>query len=154
MGPGLTDRLDPHAVTHVGALAADAVWDWQRCARVGVVLAQGPVQDNESSKIYYYLRTALPVVCERPVPNAWLIEQTGHGALTPYDDVEAMAAAAAHLAARPPAGTGLIDWLVARHSWDARAALYDPVLRAGVAHPVPPPQSAAADQRAPTTRPH
>ena len=61
----------------LGKVAAEAVWDGQRAARAGVVLAQGPAQDNESSKIYYYLRTGLPVVCERPVPNAWLIEETG-----------------------------------------------------------------------------
>lgn len=130
MGPGSTDLPDPEAVLHVGAVEADAVWDWQRCARVGVVLAQGPAQDNESSKIYYYLRTGLPVVCERPVPNAWLVEKTGHGVLTAYDDVEAMAEAAAALVASPPAGNGLVEWMVEQHSWDARAALYDPVLRA------------------------
>jgi hypothetical protein len=130
MGPGVTDLLDRDAVTHLGAVAAAAIWDWQRSARAGVVLAQGPVQDNESSKIYYYLRTGLPVVCERPVPNAWLVERSGHGALTPYDDVEAMAAAA--LAARPPDGRGVIDWMIAEHSWDARAALYEPLLRAAV----------------------
>jgi glycosyltransferase involved in cell wall biosynthesis len=128
MGPGATDLLDPAAVLHVGALHADAVWDWQRHARVGLVLAQGPVQDNESSKIYYYLRTGLPVVCERPVPNAGLIAETGHGALTPYDDVEAMAEAAAALAARPPATDGLPARIVAHHSWDVRAALYDELL--------------------------
>lgn len=133
MGPGVTDLLDRDAVTHLGAVAADAVWDWQRCARAGVVLAQGLVQDNESSKIYYYLRTGLPVVCERPVPNAWLIEHSGHGVLTPYDDAEAMAAAAAALAAAPPDGRGVIDWMIAEHSWDARAALYEPLLRAAVA---------------------
>ena len=128
MGPGATDQLDPDAVLHVGALPADAVWDWQRHARVGLVLAQGPVQDNESSKIYYYLRTGLPVVCERPVPNAGLITEAGHGALTPYDDVEAMAEAAAVLAAHPPAVDGLPARIVAHHSWDARAALYDGLL--------------------------
>jgi glycosyltransferase involved in cell wall biosynthesis len=128
VGPGVTDQLDPEAVLHVGTIDADAVWDWQRHARVGLVLAQGPVQDNESSKIYYYLRTGLPVVCEQPVPNAGLITETGHGALTPYDDVEAMAEAAAALAGHPPATDGLPAWVVAHHSWDARAAIYDPLL--------------------------
>ena len=128
MGPGDTDRLDPRAVTHVGAVDHAGFWDWQRYARVGVVLAQGPVQDNESSKIYYYLRTALPVVCERPVPNACLVRETGHGALVEYDDVPALADAAAALVVASPAPDGLVERVVRRHSWDARAALYDAVL--------------------------
>jgi hypothetical protein len=52
--------------------------------------------------------------------------------VTPYDDVEAMAEAAAALAARPPDGRGVIDWMITEHSWDARAALYEPLLRAEV----------------------
>ena len=128
MGPGLTDRLDPDAVLHVGAVPIQELWDWQRHAAVGIVLAHGVEQDNESSKIYYYLRTALPVVCERPVPNAGLIAETGHGALVDYGDVDGLARAAARLAATPPPANGVSDYMVTRHSWDARAALYDPVL--------------------------
>ena len=130
VGRGETDLLDPRAVLHAGVVESRAFWDWQRHARVGVVLAQGPVQDNESSKIYYYLRTGLPVVCERPVPNAWLLEETRHGALVDYDDVEALAEAASSLAARPPRTSGVIDYMIERHSWDVRAALYDHVLAA------------------------
>jgi hypothetical protein len=128
MGPGETDRLDPRAVTHVGPIDHVRFWDWQRHARVGIVLAQGRMQDNESSKIYYYLRTALPIVCERPVPNARLVTETRHGFLVDYDDVTALAEAAAWLAASPPDPDGLVDHVIRRHSWDARAALYDPVL--------------------------
>jgi hypothetical protein len=130
MGPGETDRLDPQAVTHLGPIDHERFWDWQHHARVGIVLAQGPVQDNESSKIYYYLRTALPIACERPVPNASLIPETGHGILVDYDDVPALADAAARLAASPPLTNGLVDHVIRRHSWDARAALYDGVLAA------------------------
>ena len=109
MGRGETDLLDPRAVLHVGVVESRALWDWQRHASVGVVLAQGPVQDNESSKMYYYLRTGLPVVCERPVPNAWLLEETRHGALVEYDDVEALAEAASSFVGRSPRADGVID---------------------------------------------
>jgi len=128
LGPGVTDRLDPDAVLHAGAVPIQEFWDWQRHAAVGVVLAHGAAQDNESSKIYYYLRTALPVVCERPVPNAGLIAETGHGTLVDYGDVHALAGAAATLAAAPPPASGVSEYMVRQHSWDARAALYDPVL--------------------------
>jgi len=129
-GNGDTDRLDAAAVLHVGSLEASAIWDWQRYARVGLVLAQGPVQDNESSKIYYYLRTELPVVCERPVPNAWLVQHTGHGAVVDYDDVEAFAGTVAELARRPPTANGVARYMVDCHSWDVRAATYDLVFDA------------------------
>jgi hypothetical protein len=128
MGPGVTDRLDPSAVLHVGTVPIEKFWDWQRYAAVGIVLAHGAEQDNESSKIYYYLRTALPVVCERPVPNASLIVETGHGVIVDYDDAHALAGAAARLAAAPPPTNGVPQYMVRWHSWDARAALYDPVL--------------------------
>ncbi|HEY6421605.1 MAG TPA: hypothetical protein VIX59_21615 [Candidatus Binataceae bacterium] len=131
MGTGQTDHLDPAAVTHVGMIDGREVWDWQRYARVGLVLAQAAVQDNESSKIYYYLRTGLPVVCEESVPNKWLIEETGFGAIVPYNQIEAMADAAADLAARSNSdANGVVEYMVEKHSWDVRAALYDPVLRA------------------------
>lgn len=90
-------------------------------------MAQGPIQDNESSKIYYYLRTRLPVVCERPVPNAGLLETTGMGALVDYDDVEGLAESAAHLIFSPPRVDGVEEYMVRRHSWDVRASLYDAV---------------------------
>ncbi|MGH7898940.1 MAG: hypothetical protein ACREQQ_13375 [Candidatus Binatia bacterium] len=133
IGSGDTDRIDRDSVLHLGEIDAHSVWDWQRHARVGLVLAQGPTQHNESSKIYYYLRTGLPVVCERPVPNAWLIGKTGLGTIVDYDDAEALAEAVAALAKRTPAANGVIDYMIAAHSWDQRAALYDPVFRAALA---------------------
>jgi hypothetical protein len=128
MGTGETDFLDPTAVIHVGPIDVSAFWDWQRYAGVGVVLAQGPIQDNESSKIYYYLRAGLPVVCERPVPNACLIEQTGHGRVVDHGDVEGLAEAAATLSAHPPPTDGLVEYIIENHSWDVRAAMYRPIL--------------------------
>jgi hypothetical protein len=130
MGPGETDRLDPDVVTHVSVIDFRECWNWQWHARAGVVLAQGPVQDNESSKIYYYLRTGLPVACEAPVPNAWLVSQTGHGAIVDYDegDVTVLAEAINALVRRPPETDGLVSHMIAEHSWDARAAVYAPVL--------------------------
>jgi len=128
MGAGDTRWLNPTSARHVGAIDIEKFWDWQRHARVGLVLAQGRVQDNESSKVYYYLRTGLPVVCERPVPNSGLIERTGHGRLVDYNDIAGLVEAVAELAARPPRSPGLIDHMLEFHSWDSRAALYGPVL--------------------------
>jgi glycosyltransferase involved in cell wall biosynthesis len=127
MGSGETDNLERDAVIHVGRIEASEYWDWQRYASVGLVLAQGPRQDNESSKIYYYLRTGLPVVCERGVPNAWLLEQTAHGAVVEFNDLRGMAEAATWFTKSPPALNGLVTHMIKQHSWDARAAIYDPI---------------------------
>jgi hypothetical protein len=125
MGSGVTDSLDPGAVLHVGSVAHAASWSWLRHAKVGVVFAEGPTDNNEKSRIYYYLRMALPVVCEGPIENHSLVEDTGHGVVVPYDDVSTMVAAVAELVARPPRTPGLVELMVARHSWDVRAAVYD-----------------------------
>ena len=125
MGEGDGGQLDLDAVRHVGPIEGSRFWDWQRHARVGLVLVQGPVQDNESSKIYYYLRTGLPIVCERPVPNAWLVEMTKAGAVVDYDDVEGLAESAARMVFSPPRVDGVGEYMVQHHSWDVRAGLYD-----------------------------
>lgn|GEM_PF-1150756 len=128
MGIGSTDLLDPGALLHVGAIDNRVYWDWQWHAAVGIVLAHGPVQHNESSKIYYYLRTGLPVVCEAPVPNANLITELDHGVLCAYDDTEEMADQAAWLCHHPPDGHRVIERMIAEHSWDLRASMYDSLL--------------------------
>jgi hypothetical protein len=125
LGPGLAGRLDPRAVHHAGPVPHPAAWDWLRHARVGIVLAQGPVDDSDKSKLYHYLRAGIPAACEAPVPNRWLIDVTGHGAATPYDDAETLAAAAAELARRPGPAVDVMAYMAAHHSWDARAARYD-----------------------------
>jgi len=132
MGPGAIDHIDSAVVKHVGLIDYRDVWTWQHHAAVGVTLAQGLVQDNESSKIYYYLRTGLPVVCEAPVPNAHLVSDTGHGAVVAYHerDLSAVAEAAVQLVRHRPDARGVVPYMIEHHSWDARAAVYEPYLAA------------------------
>ena len=101
VGPGATDQLDPTAVTVIGSVPVDAVWDYQYFADVGIALAQGPVQHNESSKLYYYLRTGLPVVSEAPIPNNHVIEEAGCGLIAPYGDDDTLAEMIEAAARRP-----------------------------------------------------
>ncbi|MFV1988898.1 MAG: hypothetical protein ACC682_16620, partial [Gemmatimonadota bacterium] len=49
-GSGRTDLLEPDAVTSLGPVDNEGTWDLQFHADVGLALAQGPIQDNESSK--------------------------------------------------------------------------------------------------------
>jgi glycosyltransferase involved in cell wall biosynthesis len=136
MGAGVTDMLERDAVTHVGVVDVIEYWNWQHHAQVGIVLAQGQVQDNESSKIYYYLRTGMPVICEDSVPNLGLVEHTRCGAIVPYGDIDAMADAAdAQISTRRDTAA-IAEYMIEHHSWDSRAALYDTVLSADGPMPV------------------
>lgn len=124
VGPGLTDRLDPSVVHVVGPVPHHAVWDYQYFADVGLVLAQGPVQHNESSKIYYYLRTGLPVVTEAPVPNSDVVTGSGCGFIVPYADDHALADAAEAAAHRRWDRAGAVAYVLAHHTWDRRVTVY------------------------------
>ena len=129
VGVGAVDRLDADAVTYLGAVENDRTWDYQYFARVGLVLAQGRVQHNESSKIYYYLRTGLPVVAESPIPNCDVIRESGLGTIVNYQDSAAMADAIADAAHAEWDREAAIRYVLARHTWDERAARYDRVIR-------------------------
>jgi hypothetical protein len=129
LGTGHVDRIDRTAVTVLGEVDNADYWDYQRFAQVGLVLAQGPVQHNESSKMYYYLRTGLPVVSESPVPNNFLIRNTGMGYVADYGN-EQMLAEMVESAIRHvwPREEG-IGYVVHNHSWDQRVETYQQVIR-------------------------
>jgi glycosyltransferase involved in cell wall biosynthesis len=124
IGPGDTSLLDPNAVSHLGPVEDDDVWDYLYFADAGLVLAQGQVQHNESSKIYYYLRTGLPVVSEQPVPNNCLITDTGLGAVVPYAADDELVDAVADVANRRYDNRAVIEYMRDQHSWERRAQIY------------------------------
>lgn len=135
VGAGTVDALDPDAVTYLGRVPFERIWDYHYFADAGLVLSQGPVQHNESSKLYYYLRAGLPVVSEAPIPNNHLIDATGLGAVVPFGDTMQMAemldrAAAASAVSKARAMQHMVD----HHTWDARARVYEPLFRPLAAH--------------------
>lgn len=130
VGPGRTEQLDPAAVTAVGAVPHDGVWDYQYFADVGLALAQGPVQHNESSKLYYYLRTGLPIVSEAPIPNNRVIEESGGGAIAPYGDDDALAQMVEAAAHHPRDRERAIQYVLASHTWERRIRTYRDLLDA------------------------
>ena len=130
VGSGRTDRLDPESVTAVGPVDHDAVWDYQYFADVGLALAQGPIQHNESSKLYYYLRTGLPVVSEAPIPNNHVIEESGGGLIAPYGDDDALAELVEAAARRSWDRASAVSYVLAGHTWDRRIRVYEQLLQA------------------------
>jgi hypothetical protein len=130
VGPGKIDQLDPDAVTYLNPVDNSQIWDYQYFADVGIVLAQGHVQHNESSKIYYYLRTGLPVVSEAPVPNNHLIREANLGLIADYEDDLMMAELVAEAAHRKWRSETAIQYILDFHTWDKRAEVYAELLRA------------------------
>ena len=130
VGRGSTDRLDPDAVVNVGPVPHDHFWDYQYFADAGLVLAQGPVHNNEASKIYYYLRTGLPVVSEEPIPNNDVIVASGCGLVAPYGDDQALADRVEAAAHRPWDRAAAIEYVLAHHTWEQRFAVYERVIAA------------------------
>jgi hypothetical protein len=129
IGTGCTDRIDRGAVTVMDHVDNSKYWDYQHFAGVGLVLAQGAVQHNESSKLYYYLRTALPVVSETPIPNNFLIDSSEMGHIADYGDDAMIAEMAEDAIAREWPRADAMQYLVKHHSWDQRVAIYDEVIR-------------------------
>ena len=128
VGPGDTSALDPALVTYMGAVDQEAIWDYFYYADVGVSLAQGSQQHNESSKLYYYLRTGLPVVSESPIPNNWLIEESGLGYVVPYNDPESMAESIHRASGRKWNYEEAIRYMKTHHTWGHRIAVYKEVI--------------------------
>jgi hypothetical protein len=130
VGTGKTDQIDRESVTCFGAVDNRKIWDYQYFANVGIVFAQGPVQHNESSKLYYYLRTGLPVVSESSVPNNRLIHESGHGLIADYADDAMMAKMIADAAYREWSTKGVaVQYILTNHTWQERAHYYDAIFK-------------------------
>jgi glycosyltransferase involved in cell wall biosynthesis len=125
IGSGETEELDEDAVTYLGRVPNEEIWDYQYFADVGIVFAQGNIQHNESSKIYYYLRTGLPIVSEAPVPNNYLIRDAGVGLVVDYADDAMMVDAIEEAAYRQWNREEAIRYVLDHHTWDHRAAVYE-----------------------------
>ena len=130
VGRGDAGALDSSVVTAHGPVPYERSWDFLRHADVGVVLVFGPGRNqNESSRIYHYLRVGLPTVCEAGYPNEGLVTDLGLGFLVENGATEALADAVARAADRTWDRQAAERKIIADHSWDARARIYEPILR-------------------------
>ena len=106
-------------------------WDYLRHANVGVVVAAGPfMHNNESTKIYHYLRAALPVVSEAGFPNDHVVTESGLGEVVPNGDMTFMAERVVAAARANWDRDAALAYVLGNHTWDCRAATYDRVIRA------------------------
>ena len=129
LGTGNTEGLDSKTVSYLGAVEYDGIWDYHYFANAAIVLGQGPVQHNESTKIYYYLRTGLPVVSESSIPNNYLIGDADLGFIANYGDdhqmTEMVEAAIYNKWDREHA----IRYILENHTWTRRGRIYEEVIK-------------------------
>jgi glycosyltransferase involved in cell wall biosynthesis len=130
VGPGQASSLDADVVRHIGPVPYGTSWDYMHHADVGVVVTHGDfMHNNESTKIYYYLRTGLPVVSELGFPNDHVLAESGLGRGVPPGEIDSMAERVMDAIDAPGDRECAIDYILNNHTWDQRAATYDAVLR-------------------------
>jgi glycosyltransferase involved in cell wall biosynthesis len=127
-GFGELGALDADAVTYVGAIPYDETWEYFFHADVGVVVSAGPfMHNNESSKIYYYLRAGLPVVSESGFPNDHVVEESRLGFVAENGNLEAMADLIVEAARRNWDRERAVRYMLENHTWDRRVDNYEDV---------------------------
>jgi glycosyltransferase involved in cell wall biosynthesis len=126
MGPGNISRLNQELVQYLGAVPFQKTWDYYRAADVGIVLSAGSFQhNNESSKIYHYLRAGLPVVSESGFPNDFLIHDSKLGFSVESGNLKLMAERIAEAARTNWDRDFAIQYILKHHTWESRVKVYD-----------------------------
>jgi glycosyltransferase involved in cell wall biosynthesis len=130
VGTGDRRSLDGRHVTYCGAVPYEDSWDFLHFAAVGVVLtAGGPMHNNESTKIYHYLRAGLPVVSEAGFPNDHVVRESGLGHVVENGELNQMADRILESVHALWDRERAIRYILAHHTWEKRAEIYDRILR-------------------------
>ena len=130
LGTGDDSSLASRLVTYCGAAPYEESWDFLHFATVGVVVAAGQfMHNNESTKIYSYLRAGLPVVSEAGFPNDDVVRDSGLGFVVTNGDLNQMADAIIEAANAQWDRQRGVQFILDRHTWDHRAAVYDKLLQ-------------------------
>ena len=130
IGVGDVSRLNPDYVTYLGFVPHNEVWEFFGHAQVGIVVSAGSfMHNNESTKIYHYLRAGLPVVSESGFPNDDVVRDSGLGFVVESGDMHNMAERIAEAAHATWDRERAMRYTIEHHTWDVRAGVYDRLLR-------------------------
>lgn len=130
VGTGDRRSLDPRYVTYCGEVPYEQSWDYMYFASAGIVVtAGGRMHNNESTKIYHYLRAGLPVVSEAGFPNDNVIVESGLGHVVENGDLETMARRIDESLHTPWDRDRAVRYILSQHTWEKRAEIYDRLLR-------------------------
>jgi glycosyltransferase involved in cell wall biosynthesis len=131
IGGGDVEEIDQRYVTYLGVVPYEKTWDYLHFAHVGVELVKGLsfMHNNESSKIYHYLRAGLPVVSEAGLPNANLVTESRLGFIVENGDLDLMAHKVVEAADKYWVKDYAISYILKNHTWDKRVEVYDGVIK-------------------------
>jgi len=130
IGVGDVSRLDPECVTYLGFVSHDEAWNFFGHAHVGVVVSAGQfMHNNESTKIYHYLRAGLPVVSESGFPNDDVVRRSGLGYVVDSGDLAAMAQRVEDASRATWDRASTIRYMMEHHTWDKRVEVYEDLFR-------------------------
>jgi glycosyltransferase involved in cell wall biosynthesis len=130
LGKGDVSRLDRDCVSYLGAIPYEQSWDYLHCAHVGIVVSAGTyMHNNESTKIYHYLRVGLPVVSEAGFPNDHVVEEARLGFVVENGNLELMAEKIVEATSKSWDREQAIRYILDNHTWDKRVEAYDRVIR-------------------------
>ena len=130
LGPGDVRRLDRRFVTYLGVAPYEETWAYIHFAHVGVVVAAGRfMHNNESTKIYHYLRMGLPVVSEAGFPNDHIVTESGLGFVVENGNLELMAEQVKQAAQTDWNRAHAINYILENHTWDKRVEIYDSIIK-------------------------
>ena len=129
LGTGDTSALDSRYVTNLGSCSFADSWNYLQHADVGIVVSAGPfMHNNESTKIYHYLRAGLPVVSEQGFPNDHVVRESGLGFVVPSGDMSGLAGRVLEATSTQWNREAAIRYILDHHTWDCRARIYQTVL--------------------------
>jgi glycosyltransferase involved in cell wall biosynthesis len=130
IGVGDVSRLDPEYVTYLGFVSHDEAWSYFGHAQVGIVVSAGSfMHNNESTKIYHYLRAGLPVVSESGFPNDDVVLNAGLGFVVESGDLRSMAQRIDEAARATWDRERAVRYIMEHHTWDKRVDVYDRLLQ-------------------------
>ena len=130
IGVGDVSRLDPEYVTYLGFVSHDDAWNYLGHAQVGIVVSAGSfMHNNESTKIYHYLRAGLPVVSESGFPNDDVVRRAGLGFVVDNGDMPGMAERVEEAARATWDRDTAVRYVMEHHTWDKRVDVYDRLLQ-------------------------
>jgi glycosyltransferase involved in cell wall biosynthesis len=130
IGSGDVTRLDARYVKYLGIVPYEKTWDFFHLAQVGIVVSAGKfMHNNESSKIYHYLRAGLPVVSESGFPNDDIISDSKLGFVVESGNLELLARKIEEAANKHWNREFAIKYIVDNHTWDQRVEIYDKVIK-------------------------
>jgi len=130
IGSGDISKLDQRYVKYLGVVPFNKCWDYFYFANVGIVVSAGKfMHNNESTKIYHYLRAGLPVVSESGFPNDNVVKKAKLGFVTENGNIELMSQNILRAAKQEWDKNHSVNYILRNHTWDKRVKAYDKILR-------------------------